>query len=202
MKSILIIDDEIEMLESLRKILLSHDRYDIITVQNSSEAMKKVEEEKFDLILTDLKMQDYSGIDVLKNAIKNHPQSNVIMISGYGTIDASVEAMKEGAFDFIEKPFTSKKLLACIDRAFSQKADTEIIEKINIEKDDSLKAIIYKSEQMERVIHLVRKIAPGNMNVLITGESGTGKELIARAIHGLSKRNMNPFVPINCGALP
>jgi len=202
MKSILIIDDEIEMLESLRKILLSHDQYDLITIQDSSEAMKKVEKEKFDLILTDLKMQDYSGIDILKNAIKNYPQSNVIMISGYGTIDASVEAMKEGAFDFIEKPFTSKKLLACVDRVFSQKDDTEILDKINKEKNDSLKAIIYKSEQMERVIQLVKKIAPGNMNVLITGESGTGKELIARAVHGLSKRNMNPFVPVNCGALP
>ena len=105
MKSILIIDDEIEMLESLRKILLSQDSYNIKTIQNSSDAMSIVEKDKFDLILTDLKMQDYSGIDVLKNALKFHPETNVIMISGYGTVEASVEAMKEGAIAFLKKPY-------------------------------------------------------------------------------------------------
>ena len=202
MKSILIIDDEIEMLESLRKILLSRDRYDIHTIQNSTEAMQKVEKEKFDLVLTDLKMQDYSGIDILKNVIKNHPQTNVIMISGYGTVEASVEAMKEGAFDFIEKPFTSKKLLSCVERALSQTNDS--VKPLDDKKDadDSLSSIIYRSEKLDTVIQLVKRVAPGNMNVLITGESGTGKELIARAIHRLSKRNMSPFVPVNCGALP
>jgi DNA-binding NtrC family response regulator len=202
MKSILIIDDEFEMLESLRKILFSQGRYDIQTIQNSSEAMKKVEQTKFDLILTDLKMQDYSGIDILKNALKNHPQTNVIMISGYGTVEASVEAMKEGAFDFIEKPFTSKKLLTCVERALSQKSESLKSLDEKKEVDNGLSAIIYKSEKFENVIQLVKKIAPGNMNVLITGESGTGKELIARAIHRCSKRNMSPFVPVNCGALP
>lgn len=202
MKSILIIDDEIEMLESLNKILLSSQNFDITMMQNSAQAMQKVKSEKFDLILTDLKMQEFSGIDVLKNAIKHFPQSNVIMISGYGTVDASVEAMKEGAFDFIEKPFTSKKLLDCVERALKQKTDNELPEKDKKDEDDSLAAIIYKSDKIEQVIQLVKKVAPGNMNVLITGESGTGKELIARAIHRLSKRNMNPFVPVNCGALP
>jgi len=202
MKSILIIDDEFEMLESLRKILLSQNDYKIHTIQDSSEAMKRVEKEKFDLILTDLKMQDYSGIDILKSVSKYHPETNVIMISGYGTVEASVEAMKEGAFDFIEKPFTSKKLLNCVDRALSQTSDSQKTTENKKDTDESLSAIIYKSEQIENVIQLIKKIAPGNMNVLITGESGTGKELVARAIHRLSKRNMSPFVPVNCGALP
>lgn len=144
-------------------------------------------------------MKEVSGIDILKTALNNCPSSIVIMISGYGTIEASVEAMKNGAFDFIEKPFTSKILFECIDRALSEHSFEEIAADDEFSKKSGF---IYKSKMIGEVIKLVKKVAPGSLNIMITGESGTGKELIARAIHNMSKRKDNPFVPINCGALP
>lgn len=199
---VLIIDDETEMLDSLEKILSRKYDFDLHLISDSAIAHERVQSEKYDLILTDLMMKNYTGMDILKVALKAFPDSMVIIISGYGTIGASVEAMREGAFDFIEKPFTSKKLLECIDRAINQ-TKQEFKDKDHAAKSkDELAGIIYESPQMDDLIKLVKKVAPGNMNVLITGESGTGKELFARAIHSLSKRNYNPFVPVNCGALP
>lgn len=199
---LLIIDDEAEMLNSLKKILSKKYDFNLQFISDSNKALEKVKSEKFDLILTDLMMKDVGGIDILKAALSAYPDSIIIIISGYGTIGASVEAMREGAFDFIEKPFTSKKLLECIDRALIQ-TKQELKDKQDGKKEnDELTGIIYESPQMDALIKLVKKVAPGNMNVLITGESGTGKELFARAIHSLSKRSYNPFVPVNCGALP
>ncbi|MFC2103695.1 sigma 54-interacting transcriptional regulator, partial [Bacteroidota bacterium] len=120
----------------------------------------------------------------------------------YGSIEASVEAMRFGAFDFLEKPFTSQKLFDCIDRAFNSKTESVQYEKSGKESVKSFEGIIYESEKFYKVLEMVRKVAPTAMNILITGESGTGKELIARAVHGLSKSNTDPFVPVNCGALP
>ncbi|MEJ2053291.1 MAG: sigma-54 dependent transcriptional regulator [Calditrichaceae bacterium] len=199
---VLIIDDEKEMLESLEKILSRKYDFDICLISNSAIALKKVKSEKFDLIITDLMMKDISGMDILKTALNTYPDSTIILISGYGTIGASVEAMREGAFDFIEKPFTSKKLLECIDRALAQNIQDLKEEALQSSENEDIAGIIYNSKQIDDLIKLVKKIAPGNMNVLITGESGTGKELFARAIHSLSKRSFHPFVPVNCGALP
>jgi DNA-binding NtrC family response regulator len=203
MKQILVIDDELEMLESLQKILSKRKEYDITLIQEGEKALEIVKNKKFDLIITDLKMEPVSGLDILKTTIKNFPESIVIMISGYGTIEAGVTATREGAFDFIEKPFTSKRLFDCIDLAFHQKQREEDAEDITVEPyAKKFEGIIYKSEQIENLINLVHKVSSGNMNILITGESGTGKELFARAIHNLSNRNQNPFVAVNCGALP
>ncbi len=199
---LLIIDDEAEMLNSLKKILSKKYDFNLQFISDSNKALEKVKSEKFDLILTDLMMKDVGGMDILKAALSAYPDSTVIIISGYGTIGASVEAMREGAFDFIEKPFTSKKLLECIDRALAQTKQESRDKKDRNKENDELTGIIYESPQMDTLIKLVKKVAPGNMNVLITGESGTGKELFARAIHSLSKRSYNPFVPVNCGALP
>ncbi len=200
MKSILIIDDEPEMLQSFKKILSHEDNYKLTLLDNPHAAIELVKQQKFDLIITDLKMKDVSGMDILKTALSHFPEANVIMISGYGTIETSVDAMREGAFDFLEKPFTSKKLFDTIERALSRYPATENGHDKDVE--EAVGNIIYKSEQIGDLINLVRKIAPGEMSVLITGESGTGKELFARAIHTLSKRHLNPFVPVNCGALP
>lgn len=199
MKKILLIDDEIEMLESLQKILSYREDFGVTAIQDSAEARDLLSRERFDIIITDLKMKEVSGIDILKTALNNCPSSIVIMISGYGTIEASVEAMKNGAFDFIEKPFTSKILFECIDRALSEHSFEEIAADDEFSKKSGF---IYKSKMIGEVIKLVKKVAPGSLNIMITGESGTGKELIARAIHNMSKRKDNPFVPINCGALP
>ena len=202
MKKILIIDDEVEMLKSLDKILSHRKDFDLTLIDDPAKGNKLVQAQKFDLIITDLKMKEINGIDILKNALNFSPDSLVIMISGYGTIEASVEAMRYGAFDFLEKPFTSKKLFDCIDRALEE---TSAIEEssIQVEKNESaFEGIICRSDKLKNVLEMVKKVAPGSMNVIITGESGTGKELIAKAIHKLSKSKADPFVPVNCGALP
>ena len=202
MKNILLIDDELEMLNGLEKILSTRKEYNITKISDAREAINLTSKKKFDLIITDLKMKEYSGLEILRTALKSFSGSIVIIISGYGTIEAGVEAIREGAFDFIEKPFTSQKLFGCIDRAFSNTLEQLVKESPKTEEDEKIASIVYKSQGMSNVIQMVKKIAVGNVNVLITGESGTGKELIARAIHALSKRNMEPFVPVNCGALP
>lgn len=202
MKKILIVDDEEDMLQSLRKILMQRQSYQVTTMKDSRQALQLAGHEKFDLIITDLKMGEISGIEILKAASAKFPDAKVIMISGYGTIEASVQAMQEGAFDFIEKPFTSKKLFACIDRVFGQQVEAKTFGSDAGGKAIELPGIIFKSKQMSEIITLVGKISSGDLNILITGESGTGKEVIARAIHNLSKRSIHPFVPVNCGALP
>jgi DNA-binding NtrC family response regulator len=201
-KKILIIDDEIEMLISIEKILKLKDKYQIKTVYDSNDAMNLISSKFFDLIITDLKMKGFSGVDVLKTSLAKYPKTRVIVISGYGTVEASVEAMREGAFDFIEKPFSSAKLYDCVDRALNENGEDS--DETNLQQSEikNFEGIIYKSSELEKVIQLVKRVAYGNMNILITGESGTGKEMFARAIHNISKGTADPFVPVNCGALP
>ena len=202
MKKILIIDDEIEMLKSIEKILKQRNQYEIELLQDGQEAINYVQTKPFDIILTDLRIGEISGIKVVQSALSAFPESNVIVISGYGTIESSVEAMKAGAFDFLEKPFSAKKLFDCFDRALSHGAHASKSSAAQADNAKSITGFIYSSDKIQEIIDMVYKIAPGNMNVLITGESGTGKELIARAIHSLSRRLVNPFVPVNCNALP
>ena len=201
MKKILIIDDENEMLISLKKVFSHRADLNVTFLDNPRIGKEIIENENFDLIISDLKMKDVTGMDILKAATAHQPDTPVIMISGYGTIEASVEAIKLGAFDFIEKPFTSKKLFECIDKAIEFKSDREP-EETDSENIKSFNGIIYASKAIKNILELIKKVAPGNMNILITGESGTGKELFARAIHRLSKSSRDPFVPVNCGALP
>jgi len=202
MNRILLIDDEPEMLHSLKKILTQRKEFSIDLSQDPHYALEIVKKNKYDLIISDLKMGKYSGMDILKTAVKYHPESKVILISGYGTIEASVNAMQEGAFDFLEKPFTSKKLFSCIDRALEDHKTVKTESSGLRDSSEKVDGLIYRSTKMKDIINIVHKIAPGDMSILITGESGTGKELIARAIHTLSHRAVNPFVPVNCGALP
>lgn len=200
MYKVLIIDDEIDMLEGLQKILSNRKDFEITTSSDPVAAIELIETKGYELILTDLYMNNYSGIDIIKSVKENSPETKVIVVSGYGTIEASVEAMQLGAYYFLQKPFTSKKLFECIDKALEQ----PVIE-TNDNEDDKVittEGIVYKSKEMTELIGVVKKIAPQMMNVLVIGESGTGKELIARVIHKLSNRSNQPFVPINCGALP
>ncbi len=177
MKKLLIIDDEQEMLQSLRKILSQRKDLDITLMQDSNQALTHVSEQKYDMILTDLNMGDVNGLDILRTALGKYPDTKVCVISGYGTIEASVEAMQEGATDFIEKPFTAKKLFSCINGVFDSFPDEEShdIPVSDTETDDS--NLIYKSNQMKNFVSMARKVAGSDVNVLITGESGTGKEL-------------------------
>lgn len=202
MIEILIIDDEEEMLTSLKKILSFKPEYNLTLLNDSNEALQTVQSKKFDLIITDLKMKGVTGLDILRAAKNKFRDSKVIMISGYGTIEASVQAIKDGAIDFLEKPFTSTKLFDCIHSALdkdisaSKDSDDERGDQKNIE------GIIYQSKKIEDLITVIKRTASENVTILLTGESGTGKELFARAIHNLSLRKKNPFVPVNCGALP
>lgn len=202
MINILVVDDEPEMLESFKKILEHKGNFAVTTESDKNSAIELVSNKKFDLILTDLMLKNESGMDILRAALNRFPDTPVIMISGYGTIENSVEAVKEGAFDFIEKPFTASGLFEVIERAL--KNSLKNIQPINEAGEEKLNklGIIYAGEKIASLINTIKKIAPGNMNVLISGESGTGKELFARAIHELSKRNNEPFVPLNCAALP
>ncbi len=201
MKNVLLIDDEPEMLESMKKLMSRRADCNPTLLQDPVKALTLVKEKRFDLIITDLNMKSVSGLDILRAALEAFPDATVILISGYGTIDTSVKAMSEGAFDFIEKPFTSKKLFSTIERAFEQ--TYKKIEQIDPSKsNDPFHGIVYRSTQMIELINVIHRVARGNMNILISGESGTGKELVARAIHATSKRNEAPFVPVNCGALP
>ncbi len=200
MKEVLLIDDEFEMLESLQKILARRKNLNLTLMSDPSSALKEVAEKKFDLIITDLKMGEISGLDILKTAIKSFPESKIIIISGYGTIEASVEALHFGAVDFLEKPFSSKKLFESIDNVFEYTATLDQSQS-GVEGEE-LFGLVYNSREMRSLVDIIKKVAQGNMNILISGESGTGKEIAARIIHKLSKGNQNPFVPINCGALP
>lgn len=201
-KQILIIDDEHEMLISLKKILTRRNDLHPVLTTNADTAIQLIKDRKFDLIITDLYLEESSGQEILKTSMNYHSDVPVIMITGYGTIQDGVSAMREGAFDFIEKPFTSDQLYNTIDRALCQYNYENEHVSISSETPAPFSEIIFKSEQMHTILQTVRKIARGNITVLLTGESGSGKDLIARAIHRLSDRRCHAFVPINCGTLP
>ena len=202
-EKILIVDDEPDMLSSCQK-LLSRSGYSVETAGSGRDALKILREEKFDLILTDLKMPEVDGMEVLKRSKKQSPDSAVLVFTGYGTIQDAVMAMKNGASDFITKPFTPDHLLLAIEKALdnlrleaeNRALKDQLAERFNFDN------IVGRSPEMHDVFDSIRRIADTNANVLITGESGTGKELIARSIHANSSRKNGPFVPLNCGGIP
>ena len=195
---ILIVDDEPEMLKSFGKLFELQNKYDFTLENDPEKALRLIETENFDLLLSDLMLGSTSGLELTRSALKLSPALQVIIITGYGTIETGVEAIKAGAFDFIEKPFTSKKLFRRVEEALKaepmQVSDTDGIKNFH--------GIIYKSREMDELIATVVKIADSEVNVIIQGESGTGKDLVARALQNFSSRHGNPFVPVNCGALP
>lgn len=200
---ILVVDDEPDMLSTCRKFL-GREGYDVAVAENGRSGVEQVETFRPDLVITDLKMPGMDGMEVLRRTKEDHPGTMVMMFTGFGTIEDAVEAMKEGAFDFITKPFSPDHLLISVERALHQK-QLEIENRSlqdQLEEKFSFENIIGRSAAMNRVFDLVRRIAATEANVLITGESGTGKELIARSVHANSKRMKGPFVPLNCGGLP
>ncbi len=203
MPHILVVDDELSMRELL-EVMLTKEGYQVSSAETGRNAISLIEKTNFDLLLCDIRLGDITGIDVLK-ALRNQNQDTVvIMISAYATTEAAVEAMNEGAYDFVPKPFNNEELKHTIKNALKIKT-LEHEKKI---LDDELKRtlhfgkIVGKSPAMRNIYNLIKQVAKTRTNILITGESGTGKELIAKAIHEESARKDNPFVVVNCGGIP
>ncbi|MFQ5751506.1 MAG: sigma-54-dependent transcriptional regulator [bacterium] len=202
-KSILIVDDESSVRESLEKALKSAG-YFTTTASSGNEAKERLTENNFDIVLSDLKMPNGDGIDLLKTIKKNYASIEMILLTGYGTIETAVEAMKEGAYDFITKPVKKAVILSTVERAIERQNLTQENKylKAQLGKGPVCNEIIGKSQALHAVLEMVDRVAPLVSTVLITGASGTGKELIARTIHEKSTRAKKRFVPINCAAIP
>jgi DNA-binding NtrC family response regulator len=201
--TILIIDDEAAIRESL-ETLLEMDGYSIAVAESAEEGLARIAERPFDLVLLDLALPDRSGMDVLREIRERDSQLAVIMITAYGTVENAVQAMQNGAANFIQKPWDNEKLLADVRIAVARRrAEEENIQlKRALKQRYNFENIIGKSESMLRIFDLVAQVAPSRSTILIQGESGTGKELIAKAIHMNSPRKDRPFVPVNTGSMP
>ena len=202
-QKILVVDDEASMREFL-DVLLSKEGYTVTEAKNGKQAVNMIQKNNYDLILSDIRLGDITGLEVLKEAKKKNSNTIVIMISAYSTTEIAVEAMNEGAYDFVPKPFDNTELKQTIQKAMDLKTLDQEKESTSSELKDSLhfNRIIGNSPGMRAIYKRIEQIGPTKTNVLITGESGTGKELIARAIHENSDRRDQPFVVVNCGGIP
>jgi len=201
---ILVVDDEVSIREMIKKGLSQMGEFNVETAQNGVEAIEKIEKEIFDLVLTDLKMPEMDGLELLKNIKGTRPEVMVILMTAYGSIETAVEAMKMGANDYITKPINFEDLLLHISKV--QKESLLLKEnrllRMEVRKKFEFNNIIGKSKKMQEIFSLIEKVAPGNSTVIIYGGSGTGKELVAKAIHYHSPRADKSFIPFNCGAIP
>jgi len=203
MNSILVVDDERSMREFL-EILLTKEGYQVYLANSGEEADKLLGKEEFDLVITDIRMKDINGIDVLKKAKEMNPETMVVMISAFATAETAVEAMKEGAYDYLPKPFKVRELKKIVKDALQSRRQSTAVKK----EKDQLKSryhfgcLIGESPQIRKVYDLIERVAQTKTNILISGESGTGKELVAKAIHLQSPRSGKAFVVINCAGIP
>lgn len=197
---LLVIDDESAIRKTLREIL-SFEGYNVLEAADGEQGYKTLTENKVDLVLCDIKMPKCDGIEFLNKAMETAPDVPVIMISGHGTIETAVEAVKKGAFDFISKPPDLNRLLITIRNALDKGnlvTETKVLRK----KISGVQEMVGDSEQMVRIKQTIDKVAPTEARVLITGENGVGKELVARWLHEKSGRNSYPLVEVNCAAIP
>jgi DNA-binding NtrC family response regulator len=203
METILVVEDK-ESMAGMLKETFESEGYRVISARDGLEGIKYLKECRIDLVLTDLKLPPKNGIDILKASKEENPLRPVIIMTAYGSVETAVAAIKEGAFDFITKPFDTEHLLMLIKRAIeTQRLFTEnILLKEEFASKLGFPRIVGRSEKIAGVAQMVQKVAPTKTTVLLLGESGTGKELFARAIHNLSNRKLYPFVPINCAAIP
>ncbi|MBN1804592.1 MAG: sigma-54-dependent Fis family transcriptional regulator [Sedimentisphaerales bacterium] len=198
---ILIVDDSVSTMEVLQRNLATVG-YQIFTATSVTGAIKILEQTRLDLVITDLKMPNVSGMDLARHVRENYIDTEVMMMTGYPSIEAAVEAVKTGAEEFLAKPFTDAELLSAVERVL----DKARMRRFGRAKPDKSvpahKGLIGISEGMREVFNALSKASSASATVLITGQSGTGKELAARAIHYSSGRSAAPFVPVNCGGIP
>jgi len=201
---ILVVDDEPLVRDVVSKGLSKMGGYDVDVAQGGSEAVEKIEKDVFDLVLTDLKMPEMDGLELLKAIKGTRPEMMVILMTAYGTIETAVEAMKMGANDYITKPVNFQDLLIHISKVQQESSllkENRLL-RMEVKKKFEFNNIIGKSKKMQEVFSLIEKVALGSSTVIIYGGSGTGKELVAKAIHYNSPRADRAFLPFNCGAIP
>ena len=200
---ILIVEDEKSMREVL-KILLEGERYEVVSASDGLEGFSYLANDIFDLVITDIKMPKVDGFELLKKTKEISPDTIVIMITAFGTTEAAIEAMKSGAYDYINKPFKIDEIRLIVEKALEKKRLSEEVSLLRkrVKTTYRLENIIGQSPQMQELFRLIPKVAQSSSNVLIIGESGSGKELVAAALHNLSNRKDRNLVAINCAAFP
>ncbi len=199
---ILLVEDDAENRAAMAKVLEAAE-YMVVETDNGQQALDLLNENDIDILVTDLRLPVMDGVELLKRAKAVQQDLEVIMITGHGTVEVAVEAIKEGAYDFITKPIKKAQLLRAVEKA----AEKQYLSRENRELRQQLgesgaRRIIYASAQMRNLVRMVEQVAPSTATVLITGESGTGKEVIADAIHGASPRRLKPLIKVSCAALP
>jgi DNA-binding NtrC family response regulator len=200
-ESILVVDDVQETREVLQRNLESQG-YHVLTVPGVAEALAVLNSSFIDLVITDYKMPKVSGMDLVKHIRENLKDTDVIMITGFASIEGAIEAIKSGAEEYLSKPFTDEELLNAVREAFERKNRRKGAKADDRLQESPLPGLVGESRAMQEVYRSIRKVAQTTATVLIAGESGTGKELVARAIHYASRRASAPFVPVNCGSIP
>ncbi len=201
--SVLVVDDEPEMRQLLQDTL-EEDHYRVVVAADGQEAMTCMESEKFPVVVTDLRMKGMDGFGLLAQVVQKYPESNLIMMTGFGTVESAVEAMKHGAFDYLTKPIKTDELLVTVQKAMREallRLEVRQLRQV-VNREFAFDQILGTSKPMREIFNLIRRVADSQTNILVTGESGTGKELVAKAIHFNSQRKSKPFVPVNCAAIP
>ena len=201
--TILVVDDDGEMRDLVRDVLEERG-HRVVLAESGKEALKRLSEADVGVVVTDLRMKEMQGIELLTEIKRAYPDTNVILMTAFGSVESAVASMKEGAYDYLVKPVKTEELVRVTERAVREVALRREIDRLRreVHKEYSFHQILGKSKPMREVFDLIRRVAGSVTNVLITGESGTGKELVAKAIHFNSDRRDAPFVPVNCAAIP
>ena len=197
---ILVVDDEEPIRKTLR-MTLEYEGYEVIEASSGSDALDKIEHDPCELVFLDIKMPGMDGLEVLEELRERTTAPQVVMISGHGNVETAVQATKLGAFDFIEKPLETERVLLAVRNALERKELQEEVGRLRVRFERRYQ-MVGTSDPIDGVRESIARSAPTNATVLISGESGTGKELVARAIHGNSNRSRGPFVQVNCAAIP
>ena len=201
--SLLLVDDDRHVLDSMAS-WLREQGFAVTEASGRAEAISYIDKKPFDLVLADIRLQDGDGFDILAHCRRNHPGLTVILLTGYGTVETGIDALRAGAFDLLTKPLIDEELSLAIKRALSQRQVLEENKQLKAQLDlrFGMENIVGKDRRMSKMFDMIDSVADTKATVLITGESGTGKSLVARAIHRRSSRRDQPFVEIACGALP